>query len=229
MSRYREGVYVVLDTGAAQGRDLVAIAGAAVRGGATMLQVRDKSPDGRALLELTRAVARAVATAGAADQVTLLVNDDVEAAVTARREGLPVAGVHVGQDDVPVARARALLGDGAVVGLSVSDEHDLAAATGAAVRDPNARPDYLGLSPVRATPTKPDAAPALGEDGTRRLAAATTLPCVGIGGLGAGDCGWMRAAGLAGIAVVSAVLHADDPEAATRRLVSAWQDPEAHP
>lgn len=218
---YRPGVYVVLDAGAANGRDLVAVASAAVRGGAGMLQVRDKSSDDRALLELTRAVA--LATSG---EVGLLVNDDVEVAVAARREGLPIAGVHVGQSDVPVARARALLGPGAVVGLSVSDEREFGAMADDASRDPSARPDYLGLSPVRATPTKPDAAPALGEDGARRLASATTLPCVGIGGLGADDCGWMRAAGLAGIAVVSAVLNAPDPEAATRRLVSAWQNAE---
>jgi thiamine-phosphate diphosphorylase len=115
-----------------------------------------------------------------------------------------------------------VLGLGSVVGLSVSDERELAAVDSLPLNSPS-RPDYLGLSPIRATPTKRDAAPAIGQDGASRLASATNLPCVGIGGLGADDCGWMRSAGLAGIAVVTAVLHAEDPEAATRELAVAWQ------
>lgn len=217
--------YVVLDADVlAPGRDLPGLAAAAVTGGAGTLQVRAKHAGGRDLLDLVRRVAEAVGEVlagggtGPGAGVTLLVNDRVDVAAAARLAGLAVAGAHVGQGDLPPGAARAVLGPDAVIGLSVGTAAEVAAASAL----PPGTVDYLGLSPVRTTPTKPDADRPVGRDGAAALAAATGLPCVGIGGLSARDAGWMRAAGLAGVAVVSAVSLAPDPVAATLELVAAW-------
>jgi len=211
------GCYVVIDAPSCAD-DPARIAAAAARGGAGCLQVRDKRAGGRALFELVRRVVQALDR-----PVPVLVNDRVDVAAAARSAGLAVAGAHVGQDDLPPTGARAVLGPDAVLGLSVSNAAELAAA----LREPAGTVDYLGLSPVFGTPTKPDAAPPLGRDGAAALAAsasasASALPCVGIGGLTHADADWARRAGLAGLAVVSAVCAAADPEAATRELVRAW-------
>jgi thiamine-phosphate pyrophosphorylase len=150
--------------------------------------------------------------------VVLVVNDRVDVAAAARLAGAPVAGAHVGQSDLPPAAARAVLGADAVLGLSVGTVDEVRAVAAL----PAGTVDYLGISPVHATPTKPDADLPVGVDGAAALAAATELPCVGIGGLAAADAGWMRRAGLAGIAVVSAVSLAPDAEAATRAIADAW-------
>lgn len=216
-SRDRLATYVVLDAGTlAAGLDLPGLARAAAAGGARTLQVRDKHAGGRDLYHLVALVAQALADVHA--DVDLLVNDRVDVAHAARLAGLPVHGAHIGQGDLPPSAARAVLGPQAVLGLSVGTLDEVAEASAL----PSGTLDYLGISPVRATSTKPDAPTPVGEDGAAALAAATSLPCVGIGGLGARDAAWMRSAGLAGVAVVSAVSLAPDPEDAVRELAGAW-------
>jgi thiamine-phosphate pyrophosphorylase len=210
----RLATYVVLDADTlAPGRDLPGLARAAVTGGAGTLQVRAKRAGGRDLFDLVRRVAAEVP-----DDVVLLVNDRVDVAAAARLAGLPVVGAHIGQTDLPPEAARAVLGPAAVLGLSVRTVEEVRAATAL----PPGTVDYLGISSVYVTATKPEADRPLGAPGAAALAGATDLPCVGIGGLSAGDCGWMRAAGLAGAAVVSAVSLAPDPQVATRELAGAW-------
>lgn len=219
----RLAVYVVLDADTlAPGRDLPArdlpgLARAAVAGGAGTLQVRAKHASGRAMYDLVERVAAEVLDCCAS--VVLLVNDRVDVAAAARHAGLPVAGAHIGQSDLPPVAARAVLGPQAVLGLSAGTVGEVRAVEAL----PAGTVSYLGVSPVHATTTKPDARAPLGVEGAAGLAAATALPCVGIGGLSVADAGWLRRAGFAGLAVVSAVSLAPDPQAATRALVDAWR------
>jgi len=206
--------YLVTDPVLCGERGVPAVVAAAVRGGATCVQVRDKTADGGALLALVRAVVQA------AGEVPVLVNDRVDVALAARAEGTPVAGVHVGQADLPAPLVRSLLWPGAVLGLSVSRLDEAVAVAGW----PAGVVDHLGVGPVRSTPTKPGHEPPVGLDGAALLAAASPVPCVAIGGLDAALAGPLRRAGLAGAAYVSAICASDDPERAARDLASAWRD-----
>ncbi|CAM3788662.1 thiamine phosphate synthase [Isoptericola cucumis] len=218
--RSRLATYLVTDTAQCGDRGVVDVVTAALAGGVTTVQVRDKTASGRDLLALTRAVAHA-----AAGRATVLVDDRVDVFLAARATGAPVHGVHVGQRDLPAEVVRQLVGatnpDGsrAVVGLSAStlDEvsavHDLPAGT----------VDYLGVGAVRPTATKPDHPAPLGVDGFAAVARATSLPCVAIGGIAVDLVGPLRRAGAAGAAVVSAVCAAPDPAAAAAALAAAWE------
>ncbi|SFK37813.1 thiamine phosphate synthase [Cellulomonas sp. KH9] len=213
MSALPEGVYLVLDADvcAAAGHHPADVAAGAVGAGVGTVQVRAKRATVRELVDLTVAVADALRAAGPA---VLVVDDRVDVVLAARARGARVDGVHVGRRDLEVADARALLGPGAVVGASAALPDHVRAAAGA---------DYLGSGPVRLTPTKPEAGPAIGVDGTRAaVAAADGRPVVAIGGLGASDAPALRAAGVRAMAVVGAVCAARDPAAAAARLVAAW-------
>lgn len=182
--------------------DLEGIAAAAVAGGATCVQVRDKAgtPQARAAV-----IGRLRSVLPAA--VAVLANDDVEAA----RLG---DGLHVGVSDTPPSAARAALGPGATIGWSINDLAQLDDA------DELAACDYVAASPVWATPTKTDTTAPFGLDGVRAIAAglAGRLPLVAIGGIHAGNAEDVVAAGADGIAVVSAICGAADPAAAAREL-----------
>jgi len=206
-------LHLVTDTALCGGRGVVETVRRAAAGGVTCVQVRDKAADPADRLALLVAVADAVG-----DRVTVLVDDDVEAAATARRAGAAVHGVHVGQRDRPPLQARALLGPDAVVGLTAHLPAHLAAAAAL----PPGTVDYLGVGAVAATATKADAPEVLGVDGFARVAAATAYPCVAIGGLGPGLVAPLRAAGAAGVAVASAICTAPDPEGAARALREEW-------
>jgi thiamine-phosphate pyrophosphorylase len=192
---------LVTDPGARH--DPVALAVAAARGGATMVQLRDKLSGDDAV----EGVARAIKAALAPFRVPLIIND--RAGVAAR---MGADGVHVGQGDMAPGAVRALLGPGAIIGLSIETEAQLGFVEWGAV-------DYLGVGPVRATQSKPDHAAPIGWDGLARIIAAARCPVIAIGGLGAGDMAAARAAGAVGIAVVSAICAASDPEAAARALI----------
>ncbi|SFF62922.1 thiamine phosphate synthase [Blastococcus tunisiensis] len=206
-------LYLVTDTALSRPRPVADVVRAAVAGGATAVQVRDKDASRRDLLALTRAVQAAVAHR---PDVPVVVNDAVDVALIAGADG-----VHVGQDDLPAAEVRRLLGADALLGLSVESVEHLAAA----LRLPAGTVDVVGLSPVWATPTKPDAGPGLGLDGVRELAArarAGGLRAVAIGGIDSGRAAAVAATGVDGICVVSEICTAADPEAAARRLRAAF-------
>ena len=203
-------LYLVTDTALSRPRPVADVVRAAVAGGVTVVQVRDKTAGRRELLELTRAVQAAVPP-----HVPVVVNDAVDVALLAGADG-----VHVGQDDLPAAEVRALIGPGRLLGLSVSDAAELAAALAL----PAGTVDLVGIGPVRGTPTKPDAAEPLGLDGVRELAAAARaagMVSVAIGGIHAGNAAEVAAAGVDGICVVSAICAAADPVAAARALRAA--------
>jgi thiamine-phosphate pyrophosphorylase len=195
-------LYLVTDPGLCGGRSLSGIVAQAVRGGVTLVQLRDKQAEGKALLEQARALRRVLDPQG----VPLIVNDRADVALAAG-----AAGCHVGQTDLPAPEARALLGRSALLGLSL-DRPEQAGAT-----DPGLL-DYIAFGPFAATGTKSDAGAPVGVAGIRAVRSLTTLPLVAIGGIGARSAGAAIEAGADGIAVVSAIMAATDPEVAAREL-----------
>jgi len=206
--------YLVTDAALSGDRGVLEVVRAAVAGGATAVQLRDKSASARSLYEL------AVAAAAVVDgRALLLVDDRVDVALAARAAGARVDGVHVGQSDLPVEQVRAILGAAAVVGLTANTPEHLDAVR----RMPAGTVDYLGVGVIRPTSTKPDHPAPLGVDGFAAIAAAAGLPCVAIGGVKLADTAALKAAGAAGLAVVSAICAAPDPEHAARELSEAWR------
>lgn len=178
----------------------------AARGGADLVQYREKRPMGRD--ECTMALAsilRDMAGYGAG----LIVDDRV---LEARDSG--AAGVHLGRGDMPPGDARRVLGRSALIGLTANNLQE-------ALRGDREPVDYLGVGPVFGTLSKENAAPALGMTGLRKIVDAVALPVVAIGGIHAGNAAEVMAAGARGVAVLSAVVLADDPERATREIVRA--------
>ena len=201
-------LYLVTDTALAGERGVAEVVRAAVAGGVTAVQVRDKTASRRELYELTLAV-RAVLDPG----VALFVNDAVDVALLAGADG-----VHVGQDDLPAAQVRALLGPDRLLGLSAGSDEELAVALAL----PPGTVDVVGIGPVWSTPTKPDAGSGLGPGGVAALAgkaAAAGLRSVAIGGIDVGRA--PQVTGVDGICVVSAICAAADPAAAARALREA--------
>jgi len=198
-------LYLVTDPRLTAARGLEATVAAAVRGGVTLVQLRDPAAHGRALVEQARALKAQLAPLG----IPLIVNDRVDVAIASGADG-----VHLGQDDMAPADARALMGPDRILGLSVGNPAEYAASDLAGV-------DYLGVGPVKATGTKKDAGAAIGAAGIAAVRALTALPLVGIGGLDAPLAGEVIRAGADGVAVVSAICAAPDPEQAARTLRAA--------
>ncbi|HJG90282.1 MAG TPA: thiamine phosphate synthase [Brachybacterium massiliense] len=198
------------------GRRTVETAAAAAAGGAGMIQVRDKQASTAELLELTCAVAAAVHRARPCARV--VVDDRADVAFAARRLGAEVHGVHLGQDDLPVASARAMLGPEAIIGLTTGTRETVRRA-----EELRGLLDYVGAGPFRPTPTKDSGRTPLGVDGYRSLVAETGLPVVAIGGITAQDVPSLAGTGIAGVALVRELMDADDPERAAREIVSALE------
>jgi thiamine-phosphate pyrophosphorylase len=179
---------------------LVDRAAAAVRGGATSVQVRLKGATPREVVDVARRIVAAV-------PVPVIVNDRADIALAAG-----AAGVHVGEADLPVAAVRRFAPAGFIVGASLGGDAEL----------PNAKlADYVGIGPVFGTDSKGDAGSAIGVDGFKRFAALCDLPAVAIGGISAATARQLIDAGAAGIAVINAIFRGDDPESATRVLAAA--------
>ncbi|MFG1236831.1 thiamine phosphate synthase [Xanthobacter autotrophicus DSM 597] len=202
-------LYLVTDPRLVAERGLLATVEAAVKGGVTLVQLRDPDAHGRALVEQARALKALLAPLG----IPLIVNDRVDVAVAADADG-----VHLGQDDMSPADARALLGPERILGLSVGNPAEFAGSSSGI--DIGAV-DYLGVGPVKATGTKKDAGAAIGAAGVAAVRALTRRPIVGIGGIDGALAGEVIRAGADGVAVVSAICAAPDPEHAARALLSA--------
>lgn len=206
-------LYLVTDATLCGPRGVASVVADAVAGGVRVVQLRDKLADSATLLAQIEELAAVID-----GRAALLVNDRLDLVVAARERGVPVDGVHLGQRDDTVLQARELLGDDAIVGLTANHPAHLAAVE----RMPRGSVDYLGVGVIRPTATKPDHPPALGVDGFARFARAAELPCVAIGGITLDDVGPLRAAGAAGLAVVSALCAAPDPRDAAARFATAW-------
>ena len=195
-------LYYVTDTPLSSERGLVETALAAVRGGATLVQLRDPLAKAGELVRMGRALKAALDEAG----VPLIVNDRPDVALA-----IGAAGVHVGQDDLPPEAARALMGPGAIIGLSITDASQMCRAPWGLI-------DHVGIGPVISKGVKPDAAEPMGLAGLRACATASQRPVVAIGGIGLGNAADCIAAGADGVAVVAAIAGAADPEEAARAL-----------
>jgi len=197
-------LYVILDRAAAGGRDLAQVLEGVIAGGGRMVQLREKTwPSGRVWPVAERLQARC-RQAG----VTFIVNDRVDLAVAVGADG-----VHLGQDDLPPQAARALLRPGMILGLSTHSVEQARAAQAAGA-------DYVAVGSMFPTATKPDFE-LVGPDLVRKLRGEIRAPLVGIGGITSANVGEVIRAGADGVAVISAVCAAPDPEAATRSFLAA--------
>lgn len=188
-------LYLVTDRLLCASLGLETVTAAAVAGGVTAVQLRDDDTPAAELVEIACRLRALLAPRG----VPLIVNNHLEVALAA-----DAAGAHVGQADTPPETARRSLGPEKILGLSITDRHQLAAVATVDI-------DYLGVGPIFATTTKLDAAPAMGLDGLAAVRAATPLPIVAIGGIGPENAAAAVRAGADGVAVVSAICGAGDP------------------
>lgn len=195
-------LYLVTDAGACLNGALIDVVAAAVQGGVTCVQLRAKQLNTREFIEQAIALKTRLAPLGTA----LVVNDRVDVALACDADG-----VHLGQTDMPVRLARAILPPHVFIGLSVEGMQQVLAT------DPR-EVDYLAVSPIFSTPTKIDTGAPWQLAGLRAVRAATRLPLVAIGGISASNAARVLAAGADGIAVVSALCSAPDPRAAAMQL-----------
>lgn len=218
--------YFVVGPDDTKGRPVTDVVAAALRGGATFVQLRAKHADARELTDMARAIANVIDSAGKADTVAFVIDDRADVAWQCRQLGIKIDGVHIGQDDMMPEQARAMLGPDAIIGLSAETLQHIATANAL----PDGVVDYIGAGPLHYTATKPEAAAveadgtkhALGIAGAQSLCDASRYPVVVGGGVHTDDIPALARTTAAGWFVVSAIAAADDPESATRQLISAW-------
>lgn len=196
-------LYLITDRRLAGGRDLVDVVRAALRGGVTIVQLRDKTATTNDLIEMGRRLHEVTLAAG----VPLIINDRVDVALAINAEG-----VHLGPpDDMPAGLARPLLGPERIIGVSAgTPEIALQAARDGA--------DYVGTGDIFGTASKPDADEPIGLAGLRAVVTTSPIPVVGIGGVNQENAAEAIAAGADGVALISAIMAADDPERAALEL-----------
>jgi thiamine-phosphate pyrophosphorylase len=200
-------LYAIIDPEHAGGRTLPELATLVAAGGATLVQLRDKRSDTRAMIETARAVKAALVPFG----VPLLINDRVDVALAAQADG-----VHVGQTDMAPQDARRLLGRKAIIGLSINTEALADAA-------PIELLDYVGIGGVYATTSKDQKKAPIGVDGLARIVDVfrkrdPKFPSCAIAGINAANAGATIAAGASGVSVISALSLAPDPAAAAKTM-----------
>ncbi len=196
------GLYLVTDRALCGEKPLEEVVLQAVRGGASCVQLREKEVPTRFFVEEALRIKALLAPF----RVPLIINDRLDVALAVGAEG-----VHVGQQDMPYETARRLMGPRAIIGLSVETWADVERAE-------TLDCDYLGVSPIFATPTKTDTKEPWGLDGLARIRAFSRHPLVAIGGLHAGNADAAVLAGADSVAVVSAICAAPDPFQASEAL-----------
>ena len=196
-------LYLVTDRKLSKGRSLEYIIEQAVKGGVTMVQLREKDCSTRKFYELAVKVKNILKD----KNIPLIINDRLDIALAVEADGL-----HIGQSDMPYEIARQILGADAIIGLSVENLEQAIEAN--KFEDL----DYIGLSPVFSTPTKTDINTQLGLQGIRDIAKISKHKMVGIGGINFSNAKDIINAGAHGISVVSAICSADDPYLATKKL-----------
>lgn len=198
------GIYLVTDRGLCLNRPLQDVVLRAVKGGAAYVQLREKDITTRLFVEEGRAIKKILEPYG----VPLIINDRIDVALACGADG-----VHIGQEDMPYAIARKLMGERAMIGISVETWEDVEAAQKLDV-------DYIGVSPVFATPTKTDTKEPWGLDGLRKIKEFSRHPLVAIGGINEANARAVVEAGADCLAVVSAICAAADPQGATSSLIN---------
>jgi len=193
---------LVTDRGLSRGRTTIQIVEAALCGGVTCIQLREKTCSTREFITQALSIKDHLKR----HNVPLIINDRVDIA-----QAVNADGVHLGQSDMPIEMAKTILKDSMIIGISAESLED-------AVQAEKNGADYIGVSPIYATPTKTDAASPLGLEGLREIRKSVKIPLVGIGGLNRGNAGEVINNGADGVAVVSAIVAADNPEKAAREL-----------
>jgi thiamine-phosphate pyrophosphorylase len=196
------GLYLVTDRGLSGKKPLEEIVIHAVKGGVAYVQLREKDISTRFFVEEATRIKKLLEPY----KVPLIINDRVDVALACGAEG-----VHIGQEDMPYEIVRKLMGKKAIIGLSVETWEDVVASQRIDI-------NYIGVSPVFATPTKKDTKGTWGLDGLAKIKAFSRHPVVAIGGLNESNIREVVKAGADCVAVVSAICAADHPEAAARRL-----------
>ncbi len=196
-------LYAVTDDAWLDGRTLADCVNAAVKGGATFVQLRNKQATTQELIEQAQDLLPLCRAAG----VPFVIDDNIEAACAAGADG-----VHVGQSDASCEKARAALGEDAIVGVSVQTCPQARAAEAAGA-------DYLGVGALMATPTKPDAT-VVSPEVLRKICDTVNIPVVAIGGLNLSTMSCLKDTHVAGAAVVSAIFAAQDIESETHKLLN---------
>ena len=199
------GLYLILDPAVAGSRSLTGIVQTALGAGVRLFQLRMKILETQKLYEMAAVLCPLVQKGGG----TFIVNDRVDVA-----KAIGADGVHLGQEDLPLADARAILGPGRLIGIST---HNPAQAVEAEAGGA----DYIGFGPVFPTATKENPDPVVGVEGLREVRTRIRIPIVAIGGITPKNAGDVCAAGADCVAVVSAVLAATDPQAAIAELLRA--------
>lgn len=198
-------LYLVTDRGLSHGRSSAEIVLAAIGGGVTCVQLREKNCGTREFIDEASALKPVLEQHG----IPLIINDRIDVALAVEADG-----VHLGQSDMHVRDAQRILPDNMIIGISAESVED-------AVRAEAEGAHYVGISPVFATGTKADTVPPLGLEGIRQIRNRVSVPLVGIGGINIDNGHDVISAGADGIAVVSAIVSAEDPEAAARDLYRA--------
>ena len=201
-------LYLVTDRTLAGGRDMDWIVREAVAGGVTMVQLREKDCSTAEFVALARELKSALQPLG----IPLIINDRIDVALAVDADG-----VHIGQSDMPYETARALLGKDKIIGLSVETMDEVLVANALDV-------DYIGISPVYATPTKTDTLTPFGLAGIEEVMRLTRHRCVAIGGMNRDTIGEVIARGVEGVAVVSAIMAAKSPRKASEELARIIQE-----
>jgi len=197
------GLYVILDTNLLKGRRHVEIAAQVIHGGATTIQLRDKTTSKKVLLP----IAARLKALCARNNILFIVNDYLDIALESDADGL-----HVGQEDLPVKAARKWLPIDKILGASAEtvEQAQNAQADGA---------DYLGIASVYPTSSK-SGTKIIGLEGLSRIKQAVSIPLVALGGIDQNNGADVMAAGATSVAVISAVLSAPEPEEAVRQIVA---------
>ena len=197
-------LYLVTDRPLSGGRDMAWIVREAAAGGVTMVQLREKECSTADFIDLARELKRALSPLG----IPLIINDRVDVALAVDADG-----VHIGQSDMPYDVARRLLGPDKIIGLSVETMEEVIATNALDV-------DYIGISPVYATPTKTDTLAPFGLEGIEEVMRLSRHRCVAIGGMNRNTIGEVIARGVEGVAVVSAIVAAESPREASEELAA---------
>ena len=195
-------LYLVTDRPLSGGRDMAWIVREAAAGGVTMVQLREKECATAEFVALARELKATLTPLG----IPLIINDRIDVALAVDADG-----VHIGQSDMPYETARALLGKEKIIGLSVETMDEVLAANELDV-------DYVGISPVYATPTKTDTLTPFGLEGIEQVMQQSRHRCVAIGGMNRNTIGEVIARGVEGVAVVSAIVAAESPREASAEL-----------
>ncbi len=203
-------LYLCIDRASCRGRDIFWVLEEAIAGGVSIVQLREKTLDGRSLVKLAREVKDFLDQKG----VPLIINDRVDVALA-----VDATGVHVGQEDIHPQDVRPLLGRDRIIGLSVNTPHQALEAELLPV-------DYIGVGPIFPTSTKKDHKPVLYREGLERILKVTTLPVVAIGGIKEENVhliSSLSSLGLSGIAVVSSICGSSSPRHSAKILKEALE------